>query len=142
MMPVPLLVSLALILAIDQATKALVLTHLDERQAIVCGKVAIRRLINRRMARGLLFAPRRLVMLWGAAVMLIVALVHFVPFGQDTTAQVAIGAALGGAAGNLCDVVRRGGVVDFLDVGFWPVFNLGDAAIVIGGAIGLFRLST
>jgi signal peptidase II len=141
-MPVPLLVSFVLVLVVDQATKALVIAHLDERQAIVFGRVAIRRLINRRVAGGLLSAPRQLVMLWGAAVMLIVALVHVGPFAQSATAQVAVGAALGGASGNLCDRLWRGGVVDFLDVGFWPVFNLGDAAIVIGGAIGLLRLST
>ena len=38
--------------------------------------------------------------------------------------------------GNLVDRVRLGYVVDFLDVGAWPVFNLADSAIVVG-LIGL-----
>lgn len=49
-------------------------------------------------------------------------------------AQVALGAALGGAAGNLVDVVMRRGVVDYLAVGRWPACNLADVAIVAGVA--------
>jgi signal peptidase II len=40
--------------------------------------------------------------------------------------------ALGGGLGNLLDRLARGGVTDFIDVGFWPTFNLADAAITIG----------
>ena len=39
---------------------------------------------------------------------------------------------LGGAAGNLLDRWRMGHVTDFVDVGFWPVFNVADASIVVG----------
>ena len=53
---------------------------------------------------------------------------------------------LGGAVGNLPDRAFRagdgflgGGVVDFVDLQWWPVFNVADAAIVVG-AIGLFLL--
>lgn len=50
---------------------------------------------------------------------------------------VALGAALGGAAGNLTDMVRHRGVIDFIDIGWWPVFNLADAAIVSGVAVAM-----
>lgn len=49
--------------------------------------------------------------------------------------RLAIGLQLGGAFGNLLDRVRSGEVVDFIDVGPWPIFNLADSSIVIG--IGL-----
>jgi signal peptidase II len=49
--------------------------------------------------------------------------------------RLAIGLQLGGAAGNLIDRLRYGSVVDFIDVGWWPVFNLADSSIVVG--IGL-----
>ena len=47
---------------------------------------------------------------------------------------------IGGALGNIIDRVSLGAVVDFIDLGFWPmkswpVFNLADLAIVIGVAI-------
>ena len=46
--------------------------------------------------------------------------------------RLAIGLQLGGALGNLIDRVRDGKVVDFLDVGPWPIFNLADSSIVVG----------
>jgi signal peptidase II len=50
---------------------------------------------------------------------------------------VALGLVLGGALGNLTDRLLRGpglsgNVVDFIDLHYWPVFNLADTAIVVG----------
>ena len=47
----------------------------------------------------------------------------------------AIGLQLGGALGNLLDRIFYGSVVDFIDVGWWPIFNLADSSIVVGMAI-------
>jgi signal peptidase II len=38
-----------------------------------------------------------------------------------------------GAFGNLWDRLQYGQVIDYLNLGFWPVFNLADAMIVAGG---------
>jgi signal peptidase II len=46
-----------------------------------------------------------------------------------------VGLVTGGAVGNLVDRLRFGLVVDFLDFRVWPVFNLADAAIVIGACL-------
>lgn len=43
-----------------------------------------------------------------------------------------LGLQLGGALGNLADRLRLGYVVDFVEVGIWPVFNVADSAIVTG----------
>ena len=133
-----LLVSLVLVLMLDQTTKALVLAHLGESQAVGLGRLTIRKLINGRVAP-FLSAPGQLLTLWAAEVVVILALVHVGMF-KDATAQAAVGAALGGAGGNVCDRLWRGGVVDFIDVGFWPVFNVGDAAIVLGASMALIFL--
>lgn len=59
---------------------------------------------------------------------------------------VGLGLILGGAMGNLVDRFfrapgpLRGHVVDFLSVGWWPVFNVADPSVV-GGAILLVVLS-
>jgi signal peptidase II len=58
----------------------------------------------------------------------------------------ALGLVLGGALGNLTDRYARGQgfsghVVDFIDLQIWPVFNVADAAIVVGAlmlALGSF----
>lgn len=53
----------------------------------------------------------------------------------------AFGMLVGGAAGNLSDRLlrdpgpMRGHVVDFLELPNWPVFNLGDSAIVVAAAL-------
>lgn len=48
------------------------------------------------------------------------------------------GLMLGGAVGNLGDRVVGGSVVDFLDLGWWPSFNLADVALTIGVALGIW----
>ncbi|MDV6275494.1 signal peptidase II [Rhodococcus erythropolis] len=52
-----------------------------------------------------------------------------------------LGLVLGGALGNLVDRffrspgIMRGHVVDFVSVGWWPVFNIADSAIVCGAIL-------
>ena len=60
---------------------------------------------------------------------------------------VLFGAIVGGAIGNLIDRLLRaekgfmsGGVVDFIDFQWWPIFNIADIAVVCG-AFGLMVLS-
>ena len=54
-------------------------------------------------------------------------------------ATVAVGLVIGGAAGNVVDRLfrspgwLRGAVVDFIDFQWWPIFNVADMAITIGG---------
>jgi signal peptidase II len=43
---------------------------------------------------------------------------------------------LGGVLGNLIDRLFRGYVIDFIDLGFWPAFNVADASITVS-VIGL-----
>ena len=61
-------------------------------------------------------------------------------------ARIAVGAIIGGAIGNLADrAFREGGgffggaVVDFIDLQWWPVFNVADSAIVVGGILVVWR---
>ena len=56
---------------------------------------------------------------------------------ETAAAQIGVGAALGGALGNLLDVLRRQAITDFLDLGWWPVFNLADVGI-FGGLVLAF----
>jgi signal peptidase II len=55
---------------------------------------------------------------------------------------VLVGVVVGGAVGNLLDRVFRaddgllsGGVVDFIDLQWWPIFNIADACVVGGGVL-------
>jgi signal peptidase II len=54
--------------------------------------------------------------------------------------RLSLGLQLGGALGNAVDRMTRGYVVDFVDIGFWPIFNLADLSIVLGVAILAYYL--
>jgi signal peptidase II len=60
---------------------------------------------------------------------------------------VTLGLLLGGALGNLVDRVLRapgplrGHVVDWIQLPHWPVFNLADSAIVVGGCVAVLLAS-
>ncbi|PKB62131.1 MAG: signal peptidase II [SAR202 cluster bacterium Casp-Chloro-G4] len=56
------------------------------------------------------------------------------------TLRLSIGLQLGGAFGNLIDRLKEGAVVDFIDVGWWPIFNLADSSIVVGMTILIVTL--
>lgn len=47
---------------------------------------------------------------------------------------------LAGAFGNLYDRITLGFVVDFLDFRVWPVFNVADSFITVGGCMLAFSL--
>lgn len=49
--------------------------------------------------------------------------------------RVVLGLIMGGAFGNIIDRIRLGYVVDFIQVGWWPIFNLADSAITLGAAL-------
>jgi signal peptidase II len=61
--------------------------------------------------------------------------------GASRWSAVAVGLVLGGAAGNLCDRLFRGSgwfrgsVVDFIDFQWWPVFNVADIGVTVGGLL-------
>ncbi len=60
---------------------------------------------------------------------------------QKLLVQVSMGLILGGAIGNVIDRVRLGYVVDFIQVGWWPIFNLADSAITVGASLlGVYLL--
>lgn len=51
---------------------------------------------------------------------------------HDRLLRSTLGLLVGGALGNAIDRVRFGNVVDFVDVRFFPIFNVADSAISIG----------
>lgn len=86
----------------------------------------------------------------GAAALLIAGfLLRWMSRAENRATALALGAVIGGAVGNVIDRLRFGAVADFLDAHAWGwhwyVFNVADAAIVIGVATlvldALFRPS-
>ncbi len=71
-----------------------------------------------------------------SAVVLMAVIFYYDKIPQEAWTQMLFSLFLGGVAGNLIDRVLRQYVVDFIDVGFWPVFNIADMAISVS-VVGL-----
>ncbi len=125
----------------DQLTKQLVVAQLEFGEAVdVIGPLSIHHVRNSGIAFGLFST-------WASAVTLLTAvavawmIAYFARSGaRHPVLPVALGLLIGGSAGNLVDRLRQGHVTDFLDLRYWPAFNLADAFIVVGVAILLAAL--
>lgn len=128
----------ASVIAADQASKALVLSRTRAADANT-GFLFVRKQLTRRGPLMLRFAKPTLVGLWIASAASAAALLKTGIIAENAWNAAGVGAALGGAAGNIADRLRHGAIVDFIAIGRWPPFNLADAAIV--GGVGLLVLS-
>lgn len=61
---------------------------------------------------------------------------------SDRLVRFSLALVFGGACGNLIDRIRFSYVIDFLDFRVWPVFNLADSAITVGGILIAYRMLT
>jgi signal peptidase II len=126
----------AVVLAVDALTKQWAVSALADGPIELFGSVRLALTHNKAGAFGLggAFVPFLAV----AALVLVVFMVVTGSATERAPVAVALGLILGGAFGNVADRVFRapgfleGAVVDFVDVGFWPVFNVADSAITCG----------
>ena len=123
----------------DQATKYIVKANLDLYESWPReGLVRITYGTNSGTAFGL-FPDQTLVLI--VTSLLAIGFIYYFYRSHALPSRVlrlAIGLQLGGAFGNLIDRIRLGSVVDFIDIGWWPIFNVADSSIVTG--IGLLAL--
>ena len=124
----------------DQLTKALVTGKLALGDSVdVAGPFTIHHVRNTGIAFGL-FADSTSVVIGLTAVAIGALVVFFARSGRrHPLLPVAVGFVLGGSVSNLVDRLRYGYVTDFLDLDYWPAFNLADTFIVVG--VGLLFLS-
>ena len=86
---------------------------------------------NTGAAFGLLkgFAPFLIVASFAA----IAVLIYF--YGRLPEKRIlylSFGLVFAGVVGNLADRIFLGGVIDFIDIGFWPAFNIADLSASVG----------
>ena len=83
---------------------------------------------------------RAMVLLWLAVLAGILVAIGSGRVFQHPTAHMGLSAALAGAASNLYDRVVRGVVVDFVDLGWRPIFNVADVSITLGVLVAFWFL--
>ena len=113
--------------AADQLTKQVVARTLALGEEVeIAGPFSIHHVHNSGIAFGL-FSSATSIVIALTALAVLWMLVFFARSGsRHPVLPVALGFVLGGSVANLVDRVRLGHVTDFLDLRFWPAFNLAD----------------
>lgn len=122
-------------LAVDQLLKLLVVLLMEPGQSVtvIPGVLDITYSTNTGAAFGILKGSGQVLFLVAlVVVVLMVAWFYYTRHQEGAWSFIALGMVIGGALGNLADRFLRGKVTDFLDLGWWPVFNFADVAIVTG----------
>ena len=133
------LVTAAIVLVVDQLTKWWVVEQLDQPVHLVW-TLRLVRAYNTGTAFSLGAGLGPFIGL--LAVVVVVVLVRVGRTVVSPVGTIGLGLVLGGALGNLTDRLLRdghgflrGAVVDFIDLQWWPIFNVADSAIVVGGVL-------
>jgi signal peptidase II len=133
-------VALAAVIA-DQVTKHIVTRTLSLDDSVhVVGPLSIHHVQNSGIAFGL-FASATAVVTIVTSIAVIWMLVFFARSGsRHPVLPASLGLLIGGSVSNLVDRIRLHHVTDFIDLKWWPAFNLADSFIVIGVVILLAAL--
>lgn len=147
-MRVRALAAVAVVVVLDQVSKALALSFLEPGRsvAIIDGLLHLTLTSNTGGAFGLFQGFGDVITLLAAGVSTVILGVLIWGGPRRSVLTAGMVAIAGGAIGNLIDRVMpgRGAVIDFLEFRVqefqWPVFNLADTAIVIGTGLVLIAL--
>lgn len=124
------------VLILDRLSKWWIMENMNvgDSWALINDIVNIRFIQNKGAAFGILQGGGILFVIM--AVVVIIATIYFIrKYQLPPLAHYSLGLIVGGALGNLIDRIIYGSVVDFISVGWFPVFNLADSAIVCGGIL-------
>lgn len=127
-----------LILALDQATKLMVVGRMAEFESIpVLGDFFRLTFIhNRGAAFGIDVGSPLLHLLFSVVALGALGWMFYTSPPEARLLRCSLSMVLGGALGNIVDRVRIEKVIDFLDFGLgdlrWPVFNVADTFVTIG----------
>jgi signal peptidase II len=139
-----MLVTIAvLVLALDLASKVIVVATLSDRAPIrlLGGFLTLR--VDRNPGAAFSLGTSLTLVFSAIAITVIVVILRTSRRIRSMPWAITLGLLLGGATGNLADRifrypgVFRGYVVDWIQVPHWPVFNLADSAIVCGGILAV-----
>jgi signal peptidase II len=137
----------AAVITIDQLTKTWAVHVLATRDIDLFWTLRFHLARNRGPAFSLGFGSGGLI-----AILAVVVVIVFLVVGRSVDTKLGVlslGLVLGGAIGNLVDRAFRegsgflgGGVIDFIDPQWWPIFNVADMAVTIGGVLLVFTASS
>ncbi len=130
------------VLALDQWTKHVVVTTFDpgESRIFIPHVLYWTYVQNRAGAFGLFGTQTWLLVAMALGVLALFWYAFRDVARHSPMVRIAFGAIVGGAFGNIVDRFHYSFVVDFIDLRWWPVFNVADSCITIG--VGMLVLAT
>ncbi len=127
------------VIVADQLTKHWAVNELVDRDIDIFWTLRFNLAFNTGMAfsRGENMGP----IIGVVALVVVVVLLLSLKRQPGRLTDVAVGMIVGGAIGNVIDRLfrqegwLRGGVVDFIDFQWFPIFNIADIGVTVGGAL-------
>lgn len=124
------------VLILDRLSKIWIMNHIqsNDNWVLIDGILNFTYLHNRGAAFGIMQGRAGLFLVM-AALVIAAAVYYNSKYHPAPWMQYSLGLIVGGALGNLIDRLIYRSVVDFISVGWFPVFNVADIAITCGGAL-------
>jgi signal peptidase II len=138
-----LLVVAFVVLVADIVSKVLVVATMNEGDVVHLLGNVLRLVDTRNSGAAFSVGTGATVLFTAVAFVVVVVILRAAKRLRDRGWAISLGLLLGGALGNLADRLFRspgtfrGRVVDWIQLPHWPVFNLADSAIVIGGCLAV-----
>lgn len=115
---------------IDQLIKLFIKTNITKDIVIIPKIFKITNVINTGAAFSILKNNNTLLIL--ITIIILVLLNYYIKKNNIENDYLELGIILGGIVGNLFDRLLYNGVIDYIEISNFPVFNLADSLIVLG----------
>ncbi len=134
---IPFWLAVGAVTAIDQWTKHIVATSFQpgESRLFIPHLLYWTYVQNHRGAFGLFGSQTWLLVAMAVAVLSVFWYSFRDLAAHSLLVRLSFGGIVGGAVGNILDRFHYAYVVDFIDLKWWPVFNVGDSCITVGVAL-------
>jgi len=128
-----ILIIALLVVFVDQCTKLLVRSILGtSHQLTIIKNIFYISFIENTGAAFGTFQGQNVILTIISIVIIGYILWYYQKIPNNLVVRLSGGFILGGALGNLIDRILLGKVTDFLQLTFWPTFNIADSAILVG----------
>lgn len=127
-----LVIVLIIVVLLDQFTKFIVDKFISSTLIIIPRILEFTNIKNVGIAFGINSSNTKNIFL---SIFVLIIIINFIKKQFkviDEKTFFSLGLMLGGAIGNLIDRIIKGGVLDFIKISTFPVFNIADIAIVTG----------
>lgn len=129
---------------LDLATKAWAVNQLEHREPVKILGSFFQLTLVKNPGAAFSLAPNATLFLSLFGIVVFVGIIYIAPRITSKGWSVVLGLTMGGILGNLMDRIfrepgfLRGHVIDWMQLPYWPIFNVADSAIVVAAALSIF----